>query len=269
MYLLPEGFERQADVFEVLHQKMVTGGIVRGLIQAIDYPDEIPTWIVVFPDIDMNRQARGLVPESETGMDHALMTRFVQQSVNLKILGVDREHGLVACSRQAAVKELSEHLNLQEGQVISCCVRAIKPNRDGKQKQPFLSVDVGGGILVDIPYIDARISFTKPLREQYIVGQMVSAKVVAINYNQVHLSLKAARPDPWENSSFRRGQIIAGTVARVNNKMIFIEPDLYPGILGIAPFPVRGSIRTRQKVKCNVTNFSAEDKKLRLRIRPV
>jgi small subunit ribosomal protein S1 len=267
MYLLPEGFERRADIFDVLHQKMITGGIVRGLVQAIDYPDETPTWIVSFPDIDINRQVRGLVPEPETGMDHALMIRFIQQMVNLKILGIDQDNCLVVCSRQAAVAELSEHLNLQEGQLLECSVRAFKPNPDGRQ--PFLSVDIGGGILVDIPYLDARISYTKPLREQYQIGQIVTAKVITIDNNHPLLSLRAVRPNPWKNASFRRGQIIAGTVQRVDNNLVFIEPDLYPGILGISSLPVWGTIRKRQKVKCNVTNFLPEEGKLHLRIRPV
>lgn len=264
----PEGFERQADVFEVLYQKMRAGAVVRGLVQSVDFPDSIPTWLITFPDIDINGEVIGLVPESETGLDRALMTRFIQQPVNVQIMGVDRDNGLVACSRLAAVNQLSDRIEFKEGQLVTCSVRAIKPNPEGKR--PLLTLDVGGGILVDIPYADARISFTKPLREQYKIGQLVTAKVTKINYgNQVSLSLKDARPSPWDNAKFRRGQIIAGTIARINNNnLVFIEPDLYPGILGIAPYPIRGSLRNRQKVKCNVAAFSAEDKKLRLRIRP-
>lgn len=264
----PEDFEKQADVFEVLYQKMRAGAIVRGLVQSVDYPDSIPTWLITFPDIDINGEVVGLVPESETGLDRVLMTRFIHQAVHVQIMGVDRDNGLVACSRLAAVDQFSERLELKEGQLVTCSVRAIRPNPEGRQ--PLLTLDVGGGILVDVPYVDARISLTRPLHEQYRVGQLVTAKVTGINYgNQVTLSLKAARRSPWDNARFRRGQIIAGTIYRINNNnLVFIEPDLYPGILGIAPYPVRGSLRNRQKVRCNVASFSPEDKKLRLRIRP-
>ncbi len=261
--LLPEGFRQTADIFEVLYRAMGLNSIVRAEIQAIDYPGGIPTWIISFPDIEGT--ATGLVPASETGLDEVLMPRFLQQIINIKVKGIDRENGIVACSRKDAVDSLKEKLNLEKDQLVTCTVRAIRPNPDGR---PYLMVDVGGGVMVDIPFREARVAYTRSLSEQYRIGQNVSAKVISIdNDGQAELSIRATRNSPWETANFNSGQLIGGTVWRISGTKVFIEPDLNPGIVGIAEYPARGALRPRQKVKCIVASFNGENRRLRLRIR--
>lgn len=46
--------------------------------------------------------------------------------------------------------------------------------------------------------------------------------------------------------------------------IVFIEPDLSPGLLGVAPFPIMGDVSRGSRVSCKVRNFSAEQQKLSL-----
>lgn len=277
MALRPEGFERQVDVLEVIFQAKLKGTIIQAIVAAVDYPNDIPTWILSFPQFD--ESIKGLVPITETGLDSYLLNRFVGQPVNVKVVWLDRENGLVLCSRKAAVEEARGQIDFSEGDVIQCTVRAVVPGRfldnnlsnadaPKTNSKPSLLVDVGGGVLVNIPYNRAAIRFTQGLNRQFSIGQNINAKVLKVGFgDEIDLSVRAARPDPWEKADYKRGQTISGTVYHINDQMVYVEPDLTPGLLGLAPYPTIGSIRPGQRTSWVVNSFSHEDRKLRLRFR--
>jgi small subunit ribosomal protein S1 len=265
----PEGYKPATDPWEALFSAKERGAVLTARVAALDYPNDTPTWVLVFDDFD---GIRGLVPASETDLpDPGLMRRFVGQVVNVKIKGLDKDNKLVACSRREAVAEARQRLSFAEGQVVECTVRAVLGRSDGKPAR--LLVDVGGGLLVEIPYHQAALRLAQPLSRQFRIGETVTAKVTTVNNGLPTLSLRAARPDPWERADFRRGACISGTVHAVreskeDDRIVFIEPDLAPGILGIAPYPLDGDVRRGDRVNCAVANFSREERKLRLRLCP-
>lgn len=263
----PEGYRPVTDYWEALFTAKERGTVLTARVAALDYPNDLPTWVLAFDDFD---GVRGLVPASETDLpDPGLMRRFVGQIVNVKIKGLDKDNKLVACSRRDAVAEAREKLSFAEGQALECTVRAVLGRGNGKPAR--LLVDVGGGLLVEIPRQHAALRLSQPLSKQFRSGETVTVKVTAINNGLPTLSLRAARPDPWEYADFRRGAFISGTVNAVreskDGRIVFIEPDLVPGILGIAPFPLEGEVRPGDRVSCVVASFSREKRKLRLRLR--
>ncbi|CFX16081.1 Nucleic acid-binding, OB-fold [Syntrophomonas zehnderi OL-4] len=255
--LKPEGYRHVADTWEVLFQMKERERPVEAQVGAIDYVDGKPVWILVFPDYP---GIKGYVPDQETGVDASLISRFVGQDIIVKIKGIDRENNIIACSRKEIVKEAAEDLQkkLTAGDIIPVTVRAIVII----DNISTLIVDVGGGVLVDVPRSQAVIRRAATLREQYHIGETVNAMVVSVNPLQV--SVRAARPDPWSQADYKRGQFISGTVYRVVDGNVLIEPDLTPGVLGLAPIPLMGDVQKGYRVSCKVRYFSAEQKKLHL-----
>ncbi|MCL6557258.1 MAG: 30S ribosomal protein S1 [Firmicutes bacterium] len=262
MLLKPEGFAQVLDSYEALYEAKQKGYPVNAVVSGIDYPAGLPTWVVTFPGLP---GPKGLVPSSETGLgDPKLMPRFVGQPVRVIVKGIDRAAGIAACSRREAVAEAEEKLkaSLKEGQEVVAVVRAVLPRDDGRPAR--LLLDIGGGVLAEVPRKEAAVSKSLPLAAQYPPGKQV--KVVIKSIDPLAVSV-AAGPDPWKAHDFKRGQFLACTVVTVKDGTVFLEPDLAPGMVGIASAPLRGALARGDRVSCAVAAFSADKKKLHLRIR--
>lgn len=256
------------DPMEYLFQIKERGQAVDALVVALDFPNDTPTWVLSFPQLD---GVKGLVPASESGVPKNLMPRFVGQEVKVKVKGIDRENGLIACSHREAMADASEkllpELAKDPERAWSGVVRAVLPLEDGKPVR--LLVDVGGGVLAEVPRKEAQVWLSKPLGMQYKPGQKVKVKITRVDQQTgiVEASVKKALPDPWERAAFRRGQFISATVARVHDGIVFLEPDAAPGVIGIAPVPLVGGVNRGDRVSCAVASFDRGARKLRLRLR--
>lgn len=261
----PEGFQLQAPTWERLFQAKERNFNVPAQVVGITYPNDQPTWVLSFPDYF---GVTGLVPASETDLPETfLMSRFVGQPISVRIKGLDREAGIVACSRKEVVDSMREKLlnQIKVGGVIDCVVKAIIPKNENKSDR--LLVDVGGGVLSEVPYRQAALRLTQRLHRQYIPGQLIKAVVKRIEQGDIKISIVEAFGDPWARVDFRRGEFLSGTIFFIRNNSIWVEPDLAPGVLGLAPIPLAGGLRVRDRVSCVVTTFSRDEKKLRLRLK--
>jgi small subunit ribosomal protein S1 len=264
--VLPEGYVVEAGPWERLFQAKERAYTVAALIVAIDYPDGHPAWELTFRDYP---GIRGIVPAGETDLpDQRLMQRFVGQSINVKIKGLDKENNLAACSRRDAVADarLRLYAEVQEGDMLECIVKAILPREDIEKRPERLLVDIGGGVLVEVNRSHAMLKLSQRLSQQYTPGQTVTARVTRVEPQKgiVEVSLKDG--DAWDKVDYKRGQTISGTIVAVNGETCYIEPDATPGVMGIAPFPLRGEVRRGMRVSCKVNNFIRGTHKLRLRM---
>lgn len=257
MNIRPEGYRHTADVWEVLYQHKERVIPVTAQIGAIDYAEDKMMWVLVFPDYP---NITGLVPEGETGLPDNLISRFVGMEIKVVIKGLDKENNMVACSRKEVVlnafKQLKEKLSV--GDLVEGAVKAII-RQDNKA---MLIVDIGGGVLVEIPRSQAAIKRTALLKEQYNIGETVLTKVISVE--PLEVSIRAARPSPWSLADYKRGQFISGTVHSIKDGHVFIEPDLTPGLLGLAPLPLLGDVDRGHRVICKVRYFSSDQRKLHL-----
>lgn len=86
--------------------------------------------------------------------------------------------------------------------------------------------------------------------------------------NDIILVTMVDGASPWERApEFRRGDCVAGIVVRVESRFVMIEMVGVPGLVGLAPPPLRGNLSRGDRVTCMVTNFSREKNKLSLRLR--
>lgn len=263
--LKPEGYQIRADIWERLHAAAESGAHVDAIVERVTWPDgQSAVWevsLLGFPGV------RGLVPSSETGVTREQMPRFVGQVIRVTIKGLDREHGLAACSRREAVAEAWRRIweTYREGQVVDAVVRAILPPGDGKGPRALL--DVGGGALVEVPRAKATRSRVLPLREALPPGRQVRAKVTRVDPQAgvLEVSIVDAEPDPWEGLDYRRGDFVSGVVVYADSRHVFVE--VKPGVVGLAPPPLRGAIRAGDRVSCAVASFDRAARKLRLRLR--
>lgn len=239
---------------EKLHQVMRRGRIISAQIGAVERLDE-PTWIVSFPDYP---SFRGLVPLSASGLDEPIMYAMIGQQVQVVIKGIDG--AIIACSRQDAVEKVQEQVmaGIKQDDTLPVTIVAVVT----REERPVVVVDVGQGVLCEIPRSKAAIKYTVPLRQQYRPGQTVPVKVLTTD--PVALSVRDARPDPWTLADFRRGSIISCTVYQVKGQLVFLEPDLCMGILGLAPVPLMGDVARGMRVTAKVRYFSPDERKLHL-----
>ncbi|MEN6351090.1 MAG: hypothetical protein ABFD08_17060 [Syntrophomonas sp.] len=216
-----------------------------------------PVWVLAFPEFP---GIKGLVPVQEIGVEGRLINRFVGQGTKVLVKSLDRNNNLAVCSRRELVEKAGIELlaQLNVGDIIPVTIKAIMVDDTRKSS---LVVDGGGGLLLEILRSQAVKRLATTLRKQYTVGQTVDARIMGLD--PITVSIWAACADPWEKADYKRGQFISGTIYRVNDGLVFIEPDLSPGLLGVAPFPFMGEVSRGSRV-CKVRNFSAEQQKLSL-----
>ncbi len=258
---MPEGYVSD-NVFEVLHMARDRQQVIPATILSIEYPNDNPTWVIGFRDfIDF----KGYVPLEEMGVDIELVPRLIGQNINVNILGIDKENQYLACSRKSVVEMLEPKVkgSLVEGSIITAVIKAILPRT--RKSYASLVVDIGGGLLSKIPSNNAKIRLSKPLDRQFVVGQNIRVKVLSTD--PIEVSVKHARANPWQTTVFTRGQFLSGTILEIADDIVFIEPDLAPGIVGIAPYPIAGRIMKRDRVNCILLAFDNEEEKLKLNIK--
>lgn len=266
----PEGFRIEADPWEVLYSAYEKERTIDAQVTRITWPNGSPVWELAFTGLGIEMDGiRGLVPASETGLPSKdLMPRFVGQVVRVKVKGLQKDEGLVACSRLEAVTEAQKVLfeNVKEEQIIDCVVRAVLPRSN--VRPPRLIVDVGGGVLAEVPKRRASYS-AAPLRAQFIPGRQVKAKVIKVDPQQgkIEVSIRDAYPDPWGKGNFRRGDIVVGKVCWVGtgkNGQMHVWVEVPPGVIGIAPY--EPWVKKGYKVNVTVKTFNAEKRKLHLQL---
>ena len=256
--LRPEGLEYRGGSWDRLYDAMQKGYPIEARITRITWESDSPVW-----ELDLE-VARGLVPASETGLDNpALMQKFTGQKVLVKIRGIDKNAGIAACSRLEAVADSREKLfkYLKVGQDVDAVVRVVTPRQ--------IMVDIGGGVLVGVPRAAATRRKSFRLNDLFEPGRQVSVRVTALDQEKDIISVSMVDgADPWERApEFRRGDCVAGVVTHASARFVMIEMLAVPGLVGLAPPPLRGSLYRGDRVSCMVASFSREKKKLSLRLR--
>lgn len=256
----PEGFEYRGGALDKLYDAMQWEYPIEARIVRVTWENNLPVWEL---DLDV---VRGLVPSSETGLGDdalALMQKFTGQKVLVKVKGIDKNSGIAACSRREAIADAREKLfeALKEGQKVDAVVRVVNPKK--------LLVDIGGGVLVNVPRMAATKSRALRLVELFSPGQPVIVTVRALDKQTDTISVSMVNnSDPWEGvPELRRGDNVAGIVVGLNPNYVMVEMLSVQGLVGLAPPPHYGNLRRGDKVRCVVANFNRKDKKLSLRLR--
>ncbi len=229
----------------------------------------------------------GIIIELGTGLDGFMpgslvdvnyipdFSTFLGQTVEFKVIEMNRERDKVILSRKKVMEEETEKKkkeildNLEEGEVVTGTVRRL----------------TDFGAFVDVGGIDGLVHISEVSwgrvehpRDVLKVGQEVPVKVLEVNpeNERISLSVRKAEPDPWESitEQFSQGNIIEGKVTRVVNFGVFVE--LVPGVEGlvhisqVADYHVKHPsevVEEGDQVKTKILDIRPEDKRISLSIK--
>lgn len=193
-----------------------------------------------------------------------LLKKFVGQTLTVKIFDFDQKNSKVILSEKAKVsKELEAKLeNYKVGDIVEGVVSGL--------------VDFGAFVtfsniegLIHISEIGWQL-VEKP-SDILKNGEIIKAKVIAVEGDKISLSLKALRPNPWDNveSKYKKGDTINGTVVKFNPFGTFVRLDSeIQGLAHISEFKnykdMTGVLTLGQSYPFKITLLEPKEYKLAL-----
>lgn len=170
------------------------------------------------------------------------LQKFIGKTLEVKILDLSAEENKLILSEKAKAEEkIKETLkNYNKGDVIEGEITGI--------------ADFGAFIKFPVPVEDAEeqiegLIHISELDWQLVenpaeivkVGDVVKAKIIDINNNQVFLSLKAMKANPWEEieKKYKKGEKIKGKITQFSAFGAFVE--VTPKIRGLCHISEFGS----------------------------
>ena len=219
---------------------------------------------------------RGFVPASHVDLRpvHDL-SDYVGESLELKVLEIDKPRRKVVLSRKKALEELRGKMRentmkgLDEGQIVNGVVARLT--------NFGAFVDLGGADgLVHISELSwKRI---KHPNEVVRVGEQVDVRVLSVSpeKDRISLSLRQARPDPWTTAveSLKVNDIVPGKVSKLAKNYVFVE--IADGVEGLVPISELADFRVTkpaehfkpdQEVKVKVLEIRPDSRRILLSIR--
>ena len=174
---------------------------------------------------------RGFLPVSQLSAEHyprvggadkdeilQKLNALVKEKLRVRILDFDkRQNKLIFSEKEAIREEMQNRLkDLKEGDTVKGTVTGV----------------VDFGAFVNVSGIEGLIHISEiswdrvENPEKYVkVGDIVEAKIIAIDKDRLSLSLKQLQPDPWlsEVEKYKEGDDIEGTITRITPFGAFVQ----------------------------------------------
>lgn len=219
---------------------------------------------------------RGFVPASHVDLRPVSdLSDYVGEVMKLQILEIDRNRRKVVLSRKKALEAQRSQMkeatmgDLTEGQIVSGEVARL----------------TNFGAFVNLGGVDGLVHISemswkriKHPSEIVRVGEAVDVRVLSVDPNKerISLSLKQARPDPWQEifRSFNVGSVIGGKVTKLAKNYAFVE--VMDGVEGLVPLSELSEFRVSkssdvltvgQEVKVRVIDLKADQRRMTLSVR--
>lgn len=219
---------------------------------------------------------RGFVPASHVDLRPVSdLSDYVGEVMKLQILEIDRNRRKVVLSRKNALqsqRELQKEAtmgDLSEGQIVTGEVARL----------------TNFGAFVNLGGVDGLVHISemswkriKHPSEIVRVGEQVDVRVLSVDRNKerISLSLKQARPDPWQEMSrtFAVGTMLNGRVTKLAKNYAFVE--VMEGVEGLVPLSELSEFRVSkssdvltvgQEVKVRVIDLKPDQRRMTLSVR--
>lgn len=219
---------------------------------------------------------RGFVPASHVDVRPVSdLSDYVGEVMPLQILEIDRNRRKVVLSRKKALelekaqKKEGTLSELSEGQIIQGEVARL----------------TNFGAFVNLGGVDGLVHISemswkriKHPNEVVKVGDPVDVRVLSIDpkKERISLSLKQARPDPWQEMSetFSIGSLVTGKVTKLAKNYAFVE--VMDGVEGLVPLSELSDFRVSkssdvlqvdQEVKVRVIDLKPDLRRMTLSVR--
>jgi len=175
------------------------------------------------------------------------LQKFIGKTLEVKILDLLAEENKLILSEKAKSEEKTKEVlkNYKKGDVIEGEITGIADfgafikfpvSAEGKPEEDGIEG------LIHISELDWQL--VENPTEVVKVGEVVKAQIININNNQVFLSLKALKQNPWEEieKKYKKGDLIKGKVTKFSTFGAFIE--IMPKIRGL----------------CHISEFESKEK---------
>ena len=219
---------------------------------------------------------RGFVPASHVDLRPVSdLSDYVGEVMRLKVLEVDQKRRKVVLSRKKALEDERDKLKektlneLAEGQIVSGEVARL----------------TNFGAFVNLGGVDGLVHISemswkriKHPSEIVRVGEQVDVRVLGVDRSKerISLSLKQARPDPWQDleEKFGIGNVVPGKVTKLAKNYAFVE--VMDGIEGLVPLSELSEFRVSkssdvltvgQEVKVRVIDLKPDQRRMTLSVR--
>lgn len=209
------------------------------------------------------------------------LRKLVNQEMKVKIIDLNpRTNKLIVSERGAAEQDIKELISQYKvGDIIDGVVSGVA---DFGVFVRFADPPAGEPVrragnpaiegLVHISELDHRL-IDSP-KEVAKVDDPIKVKIIEIKDNQVFLSLKALKPDPWETAGdkFKESQEVAGTVYKFNpfGAYITLEHSLQ-GLIHVAEFgsleEMKKKLEVGKQYQFVISSFRPEEKRVILRLK--
>lgn len=219
---------------------------------------------------------RGFVPASHVDLRpvHDL-SDYVGESLELKVLEIDKPRRKVVLSRKKALEELRGKMRentmaaLDEGQIVNGVVARLT------NFGAFINLGGADGLVHISELSWKRI---KHPGEVVRVGENVDVRVLSVSpdRDRISLSLRQARPDPWTTAmeSLKVNDVVEGKVSKLAKNYVFVE--IAEGVEGLVPLSELADHRVSkpsdhfkpdQEVRVKVLEVKPDSRRILLSIR--
>ena len=170
---------------------------------------------------------------------------FVGQELQVKIIAIEEEdQKLILSERADEIKKLQEKLEeYKEGDVIEGKVCGIV------DYGAFVEFDGGLEGLVHISELDWKL--IEDPHDVVSKGDKVKAEIIEIDGDQISLSIKALKEDPWEQvpEKYEVGNVIEGEVVKMTSYGSFVRvEEKIQGLVPVSKFKTKQDMEEKLSV---------------------
>lgn len=175
------------------------------------------------------------VDDSDKNKIFSELQKFVNQEIEVKIIDIDAQNNkLILSEKEVGDEELEKLLKtLKIGDTIEGVVGRITDFGVFIRFAPatVLEQEIEG--LIHISELDWNV-IDNP-QDIAKVGDKIKAKIIDVSNGRVSLSLKALKPDPWQELSkkYKKGDLVQGIVYKHTPYGAFVKVDKY--VYGLCP----------------------------------
>lgn len=164
-----------------------------------------------------------------------LLKKLVGQELEVRILDADREAEKLIVSEKAAQKEKDRQVisGLQIGDVIEGEISGVV---DFGAFIKFHAPDADASKLTEEDKLEGLVHISELAwqlienpRDIVKAGQKIKAQIIGIDNDKISLSIRALESDPWANLKYSSGDIVKGTVNKINHfgAFVFLDSDIH------------------------------------------
>ncbi|MFF2531556.1 S1 RNA-binding domain-containing protein [Brevibacillus sp. NPDC058079] len=231
--------------------------VMKGLVKVVQHNQELGTDVLIL-DLD---GVKGIIVRDEVDLEvnWKSLVGFLGREVSFVVKEIDKDSGVVICSRKAAQEILKDSIidRLKEGEVFNAQVINIL------KYAAYVEIEGVSGLLKNVDFADDYTTVGEVLK----IGDTVNVKLKKVSTNNrliFEAVEKYKNPTIMEFEMFERDQVVLGVVRNVKPWGVYVM--IAPGIDALCPIPGTGEIEEGMKVSFRVTQVRPDEKRVRGKI---